>query len=1072
MESLDSDVGSGGAESLDEKLRLLLADAVSELAASDLKTLLAEAPREVRDQFLARYGIRSAGSPGYKVLRTKLAREDRVHRAAVGGFLAVLPASALVEEFGGPHADPEPDAVSEAVLRLRDRWTDAALRLALAELAQQRRHAAAACYAELVTADWCRLPGWPTVHGDRDSVARSIEGSLSDGWSHDRNCEEEEEEEETEGAATEGERRSDPEAQDAAAIEEILGELEESLTDAIAAAETMLAEVRDGSPPESDTMARLIALRDDFDYACIRLSEYGVPQAEAARSLGELRELVESWRGERRAAELDFAIRASSATASPTSEALSTLVMLAEKVLSGVASASEEQALRALVDLADAVRRDESDERILSLTERVDALDIEDLDLVILAITRGRLAVPRGKPAIDEVPASSAGVVESLTSPPETTPASQDATSGSEPSGSSPADEYDLTASAVPRTSLDQVEAAADATVEARTPPRSSDVPGVDASHDNLVPDSVGANAQERAAREDHRSSSAVQADGPGSLTSSEALTPRPEASPSDVHPRVHSAMSTALAERRLGYAYWLARASGQSGRADTLAIVAVASGLRSPSGPSADELQRRLDSFVPECIDGDQVSQVLMLAATLRLSLVAPSLSTSSLLRYLAVACDELTSVHALLDDVERAAYSGVFVSSDADDAVVAVTEIERELVQVSARAHRLLEDGASRTIKFPRATDIWREWIGPGGLLDEVLSPVASDDRSDRAAVRDKLSKLATAKGRERALSEADRRHRALSSHPTKLIAGARGTLTGWMEDAVIVGQEWLALLDRLEAAESAAREPGPLSDLRRSVRDQGSASIEELRTWGTRAADQLTNAAVDLGVEMILETLHLLEGEGLPGSEIEPQQALGQDLLRVSELDLVDFRPLHEPSLEGLLAAGERSLEEAFEARSARSDHRSTGHIIDIVRRDRPEAAEELAQRRALRLDEELAATEHLLQVATRETASARRLGGLDDEQFGLFLELLRTINVAERLDFATVRSELDAVREQLRQHVEQVRREFLTRFAAHLQGSPLPEALERPREGADRGPWRHRNRRGTRAPRPTR
>lgn len=532
---------------------------------------------------------------------------------------------------------------------------------------------------------------------------------------------------------------------------------------------------------------------------------------------------------------------------------------------------------------------------------------------------------------------------------------------------------------------------------------------------------------------------------------------PEPEHEPSDEE--VVETLRALVEERRFGLAHWIARAwpEGGPGLAKAFEAVGYAFAMRSPVGESASRFRELVEEFPFGALRGHRATNILALAAGLRASLLAPFSGAADLLGAVTPSFAEPSGLSELIGKTITVAQRGLS-AADMTEQVQSLATAEDNLMAIQARAEEMR--GFSK-VKFQRASNVWRKWIEPEGLLGSLLVTV-TENRTDRLGeVERKVFELRVRKNLERYLDETDR-HLRSANRQKPIIADARQKLIERADESLAIVAEWVELskaLERMRRKEADARwQQGLLDDLRTTARGAREEVLAAVDGW---AAGTDLEAVAAVALRMTLEEVFsiVVDGAGPPGAEEPAEEILGLDLLRVRGLGLDEqLRPVDELRLRPLLAAAEpRSWEEAFRVRLEETNFSDAARILHVLASEEPELAEDLEKERLARYEDELGHLQRKLDLAERELGAARREGRVSDSD-GLTLnnQLTGLELIGDEQDFRGREAAIDRFREDLKRDQEAGERTAREKYQPLLEkGEALEPYRERLQSLLDRG-----------------
>ena len=446
----------------------------------------------------------------------------------------------------------------------------------------------------------------------------------------------------------------------------------------------------------------------------------------------------------------------------------------------------------------------------------------------------------------------------------------------------------------------------------------------------------------------------------------------------------VEQALEQLLEERRYGLAHWVTVASGEGlGLDKALIAIAYANAMASPVGESAGRLRDLVNDLAPDELDGDKAARLIALVAGLRASLLAPHSSGADLLEAVSASFAEPPGLRRLVETVIEAGRTG-FSPTVVTIQAKSITATEDDLAAVRARARDTLKH---RTIKYQRASNVWRKWVKENGLLGGLLSDVV-ENRTDRLEeVEARIFALRSAKVLAKELEATDRALRA-AGRQTPITDKARAKLIEGAEEALDIAAGWVEVSRRLDEVRTTHESADWQRGFRDRLRSVALEAREEIGTmWDDLSRPPGLLASAATGTRPILEEVFglVIEGESAEGPEPQVDEILGLDLLRVEGLAVDDrLEPADIPTLESLLRiVNSDEWTSSFDRRLAEGSFGIAARIVQVLRRQSPEDADRLEAVRLQRLEDERRHLRGSLDEAARRMEAARRQGRLQSE-----------------------------------------------------------------------------------------
>lgn len=446
----------------------------------------------------------------------------------------------------------------------------------------------------------------------------------------------------------------------------------------------------------------------------------------------------------------------------------------------------------------------------------------------------------------------------------------------------------------------------------------------------------------------------------------------------------VEDALRTLLEQRRFGLAYWVASAWSQDDPAleHALKAIAYAAVLRSSAGDSAGRFRELIESVPLDSLKISPTASVLALAAGLRGTLLAPYSGAGDLLVAVVNSYAEFPALASLVAAVTTAGQRGLS-AADMSQQVQNLVGVEDSLRAVQDRAKDMLR---LSTIKYARASNVWRNWIDPEGLLGPMLHAVAERRMEPTQASEEAVIALRNAKTLERKLDETDRRLRTASSQ-RHIWGDARKKLVERAEESLTIVADWIEVsreLERVRQKEASESWQKDLLENLRAAARQARTEVKEI--WLRWSKEQgLRGAAADGTLPLIEEVFALvLDGERPVDREGPVEEILGLDLLRVRGLGLDErLEPTDEPNLEALLGAVHAGdWESAFEERVGEGNFDAAKRIVGIIGREDEGLGGVLERHRQSRLTEKRDGLDGRHAELERRLGAARREGRVSD------------------------------------------------------------------------------------------
>ncbi|WP_435243743.1 hypothetical protein [Streptomyces cucumeris] len=488
--------------------------------------------------------------------------------------------------------------------------------------------------------------------------------------------------------------------------------------------------------------------------------------------------------------------------------------------------------------------------------------------------------------------------------------------------------------------------------------------------------------------------------------------------------------------------AYHALQAAGRPELAANLKVFVLADAMRTATGACAESLRREIAQLSGQVMPDGLPNRLLRAAALFRACLVSADPAAGELLRPLAESLYKMPALRAtLLVAAEACARGQLSVHGLSPDMAGKDydTETDVDVSSVCALARESLAE--PRTLHFPRANEIVREWWSKDGPIGSILNTVAHDDRARLDPVRAELVALRKPEALERRLTATDRQKRHSKA---RLQGAARRRILQYAHESLDLAHDWLTSVQNL----ASFRPPAVFSHLAARIKERGLGMETELAAL-EQEPDLLVSAAAIRSLEAMRTSIGLLVTGKLSGSEHGPIVALNADLLRCTELDFdVELNPVRPVTVNDVRSAHGTDWETAARQHATAENYATARTALEMfeLHGGRGEAVtqlrEELHRLRAASHQEVTA----LHQDVTYEAETAARLGQLPEPGRSLVTARLEAAKGAFSGDnLGTIRRECRAITDQLTTLSEQAKNTFSAAAAQQLNESDAPAAL---------------------------
>ncbi|MFJ6722363.1 hypothetical protein [Streptomyces sp. NPDC091259] len=497
------------------------------------------------------------------------------------------------------------------------------------------------------------------------------------------------------------------------------------------------------------------------------------------------------------------------------------------------------------------------------------------------------------------------------------------------------------------------------------------------------------------------------------------------------------------VVQRRFGLAHRVANAAGHPEPQVAALRLAGAAGLLTPGDSrgarlTADLLQQYGGYAGPD-VDG---SELVLLPALLRTALITGDHLAGAQLKALAPRLPERLAEAATA--VADRALSGALMTASPLAVSADVSGAEARLRELLEGCRALL---VPPRLRFARATEIAKRWLADDGLLGSMLTTVAADDRDGAAQVREQTERLSKLPEINNEIDRMDRKHRSPSGKP--LQGSGRQDLVHLVERAVVLAKEWCLAVDTIRRGDRSDgnRVVKEVSSLRQSLLNGREAVLDELKQLA-RSSGAVNGATAWAAHASMEELFDLLAGKAAttpPGSPVDPELVLDAELLKVCN------RRNERPPLARLLAAVDRSWQDAFAERLAHDAFAAARTLVELAGRGllpgaqpgefTAPAAAEIDARAALRRTELRGQHQELVAELHRAQADGAVTDDQDLRLQELLADAIRRLDDTCSDDLVDVRRALDTVRGDL----PDFRKQAADRIRARLDALDVSEEL---------------------------
>lgn len=289
--------------------------------------------------------------------------------------------------------------------------------------------------------------------------------------------------------------------------------------------------------------------------------------------------------------------------------------------------------------------------------------------------------------------------------------------------------------------------------------------------------------------------------------------------------------------------------------------LIAIGLYLRTPQGELAQRFRRLIADIDPD----SSTENLIAHCAAMPVSLIDPAAGGLPLLTGSGGELSHHPAIAAFRDSIAELCRQGV---QPHDPALIRLADLTANLHQTGQTAREILETAETRTLKYDKATKVYRHWLSPGGTLRPLIdalregAPIAEIHR---------LAEESAKVGAARAID--DTAALLIDPNRTKIVAGARKTLTDKFTEVLDLATVAKSISDEIEDESRIDRSAVWRFDLLSRFRERAHASMQDIEA----ELSQL-RMPVEPVAALVLRALSLaVAPDPLHGPELSIQDAL---------------------------------------------------------------------------------------------------------------------------------------------------------------------------------------------------
>lgn len=454
-----------------------------------------------------------------------------------------------------------------------------------------------------------------------------------------------------------------------------------------------------------------------------------------------------------------------------------------------------------------------------------------------------------------------------------------------------------------------------------------------------------------------------------------------------------------ALEQSDFALAYWYARASDDTLAAQASELLAISTSM-DPDDIVAQQRCRTLSSNLEAAIVEASPADIKTIAASVvpAALLLAPYSEAAGTLNAARHKLgDECPSYVSLIHELTYSRGAGI--STMEAKPVVSAREEAREALLAFRKEAR------TRSTRFHRATEVWRELVRDQGILGSILE-LALADPGD-AGLRPFLQKYSNHKEVGRLIQKVDHDLNPIQARKSGIIAKADQELRVHISRALDVMTRYLDACDQLRSLDDPAHLHLDLVEkvlpaLREELpgRDLGDVVARRVASWLWRRLEEPSSTMRSLSADEVLQRPLVLASELVRSAD----RKIDPDAVTVELLDRVRTR----------------TVEAAFDGYSAHDDHVGIAELLDWVHDQAPDHLSHFEERKR---DAELRSRERLrerIDTTRREIATALSATALlSDEESQRMQTRLERVQSDPDPHYPDALNELDSIVEEILQ-----------------------------------------------------
>ncbi len=408
---------------------------------------------------------------------------------------------------------------------------------------------------------------------------------------------------------------------------------------------------------------------------------------------------------------------------------------------------------------------------------------------------------------------------------------------------------------------------------------------------------------------------------------------------------------------------------------------------LRFPDGKIATALRKIFEDLKALSeIDVDtkrDIYALMTLSATLRPSLLAPQ---SGALGFLSdFQTSNLEAVYYFAKNITEKAQllQGNRIDSSILGGTRSEASWENEYTQLREDAEAWRQQALHMTMLYGPATNVWKNWQRPDGLLGRLITMVISPDRTKNGEIETKINQIEDRKSFEELVRKTDRKE-LKRRHGEDIHARALDQLHNHALQVLDIFRKKL-LLENTRPSESDFL-TATLNDLRMAMEESAPEALSELNEIA-RGNQSLLSGAANLAAYAINRFQLLFNPDHIGiDREPNPEQIISSGLFNYCEISISpEGIPESEPNSSlGILlnTPTPDSYENAFTQRLEKGDLETSRNMLDWIEKGERGNVEKMRNQFKYALSEKTDALRRSINDVREKVESALALGYLPD------------------------------------------------------------------------------------------